>query len=169
MSATVPERTLDQRFDALALANERRLYRARLKEEIAAGNRDWREVLRHDDPLLRTMKVRELLLAIPKAGPKKVQAMMDRAGASESKTVGGLSGRQREALCTDSPLVGRPTVQERREKREAEKALKDAQRYRQEARDLRKEVDSLSRQLDSMYRKFEQINARRADLHEVAA
>lgn len=168
MSAVAPERTPAQRLVALDIANDRRIYRSRLKAEIAAG-RDWREVLRGDDPRLCTMKVRGLLLAIPGAGPKKVAAMMDRAGASESKTIGGLSARQREALCTDGPMIGRPTVAQRREQRDAERALKDAQRYRQEARDLRREVDSLSRQLDSMYRKFERMNEQRADLREATA
>ncbi|MEZ5125793.1 MAG: integration host factor, actinobacterial type [Thermoleophilia bacterium] len=104
MSATArqfnsaPERSLDQRMDALARANEVRSQRAALKTALKHGDVNLRDVL--DDPpsYLLTAKVLDLLTAAPKRGPKKAARIMERCRISPSKTVGGLSERQRAEL-----------------------------------------------------------------------
>lgn len=95
---TVPDRTLEQRFDALARANEIRSYRAALKDDLRWCRRSVLDVLESDDPRLATMKVYELLLAVPKVGRVKASRWLARASVSPSKTVGGLSPRQRVEL-----------------------------------------------------------------------
>jgi hypothetical protein len=47
---------------------------------------------------VQTAKVADLLLAVPKHGPVKVDKLLSRCRIAPAKTVGGLSQRQREAL-----------------------------------------------------------------------
>jgi hypothetical protein len=95
---TTPDRSLQQRLDALEKANTVRTYRAELKKDIAAAREDADAVLVSSDPLLATMKVGDLLLAVPGLGRVKVNYLFRRLGISPSKTVGGLSPRQRGQL-----------------------------------------------------------------------
>lgn len=97
---TIPDRTLAQRMSALEKANEIRIYRAALKREIAAGLVDAAGKLTDNDPMLETMKVHELLMAMPGTGRVKVNRILTREQVSPSKTIGGLSARQRGALVT---------------------------------------------------------------------
>ena len=94
----VPERSVAQRYRALELANEIRSYRAALKRDLKAGRRRVLEVLVAEDPMLDTMKVFDLLLAAPKIGRVRVNRALRACAISPSKTVGGLSARQRGEL-----------------------------------------------------------------------
>lgn len=93
-----PERSLQQRLDALAHANEIRFYRAQVKRDVKAGRRTIVDELVEVDELMATMKVFDLLLAVPKVGRVKALKVLNRERISPSKTVGGLSERQRLAL-----------------------------------------------------------------------
>lgn len=97
---TPPPRTTLQRLTALERANDIRTYRAQLKKDVKAGRVDVCAVLvaGEHDPRLVTMKVFELLLAAPKYGRVKANAALRRCSVSPSKTIGGLSGRQRGDL-----------------------------------------------------------------------
>lgn len=96
--ATTPDRSLAQRMDALALANEVRVARARLKRDLRAGRRSLAPLLLDPPEWLETAKVFDLLLATPKIGRVKAHKRMQRAMISPSKTMGGLSDRQRSCL-----------------------------------------------------------------------
>lgn len=85
-------------MDALLLANDVRVKRAKLKTEIKAGVRSVLDALNAPPPEAVTMKVFDLLLAVPKYGRIKVNKMLARVQISPSKTVGGLSPRQRREL-----------------------------------------------------------------------
>lgn len=91
----IPARTLEQRLTALAEANRIRTHRANLKRDIRAGRRSFLTALASPEPELKSMKVMELMLAIPKVGGVKVNKVLYRAAVSPSKTLGGLSDRQR--------------------------------------------------------------------------
>lgn len=93
-----PSRSLEQRLAALEVANTVRIHRSRVKREIASGRRHVVAVLVADDPLLDTMKVWDLLIAQPKRGRVRVNSLLTRLRISPSKTVGGLSERQRNDL-----------------------------------------------------------------------
>lgn len=95
---SAPVRSLDQRMNALELANQIRVYRADLKRRIAAGDIDIETVLRGDDPMLATMKVWDLLMAVPKVGRTKANRALQRTRTSPTKTIGGLSERQRQEI-----------------------------------------------------------------------
>jgi hypothetical protein len=98
MTVIAPERSLQQRLDALAHANEVRTYRAQLKRYMKTGLTRFPEVLCGDDPLLATMPVYDLLVSIPKVRRVKAQAVLAGARVSPSKTLGGLTDRQRRDL-----------------------------------------------------------------------
>lgn len=92
---TPPDRSLAQRMAALERANDVRTGRARLKRDIKAGRRDMIDVLLNPPVCADTMKVFDLLLAAPKIGRVKANQVLVRARVSPSKTVGGLTQRQR--------------------------------------------------------------------------
>lgn len=95
---TTPERSHAQRMDALVRANEIRTYRAELKRELKAGRADVGAILLRPDARVETMKVYDLLLAVPKLGRAKVHRALARVRMAPSKTVGGMSRRQRDEL-----------------------------------------------------------------------
>jgi S13-like H2TH domain len=93
-----PERSLTQRMDALKRANDIRTRRARLKRELKAGRTSIHGLLLDPPEYLETAKVFDLLLAVPKYGRVKVNRILTQCRISPSKTVGGLSERQRNEL-----------------------------------------------------------------------
>ena len=93
-----PERSLTQRMDALKRANEIRTRRARLKRDLKAGRAQIHGLLLAPPEYLLTAKVFDLLLAVPKYGRVKVNRILTHCRISPSKTIGGLSERQRNEL-----------------------------------------------------------------------
>ncbi|MGI8413586.1 MAG: integration host factor, actinobacterial type [Solirubrobacteraceae bacterium] len=93
-----PERSLGQRMDALARANDIRSRRAQLKRDLKAGRQPIHELLLAPPDYLETAKVFDLLLAVPKYGRVKVNKILTGCRISPSKTIGGLSQRQRTEL-----------------------------------------------------------------------
>jgi len=88
-----------QRREALNRANEVRTQRARLKKDLKAG-RSVHPLLLHPPEWLETLKVIELLLSVPKYGRVKANKVLTQCRISPSKTIGGLSERQRSELVT---------------------------------------------------------------------
>ena len=97
-SGAAPERSLTQRMDALRRANEIRTRRADLKRELKAGRQQIHGLLLDPPEYLQTAKVFDLLLAVPKYGRVKVNRILTQCRISPSKTIGGLSERQRGEL-----------------------------------------------------------------------
>ncbi len=97
-SIAAPERSLVQRMEALARANDVRSRRAQLKRDLKAGRQPIHELLLRPPEYLETAKVFDLLLAVPKYGRVKVNKILSQCKISPSKTVGGLSQRQRTEL-----------------------------------------------------------------------
>lgn len=95
---TAPERSLNQRMDALARANRIRSERARLKRELKAGRLSIHTLLLDPPEYLETAKVFDMMLAVPKYGRVKVNKILSTCRISPSKTIGGLSERQRSEL-----------------------------------------------------------------------
>jgi hypothetical protein len=91
-----PTRTLEQRMTALKHAQEIRLYRARLKQEVKSGEVDVVDLM--DDPLCETMKVGDALIAQHRVGKTKRNRILTKTGISPGRSFGGLSERQREEL-----------------------------------------------------------------------
>jgi hypothetical protein len=93
-----PERSLTQRMEALKRANDIRTRRAGLKRDLKAGRVHIHGLLLDPPEYLETAKVFDLLLAVPKYGRVKVNRILTQCRISPSKTVGGLSERQRGEL-----------------------------------------------------------------------
>lgn len=93
-----PDRSLQQRMDALQTANDVRTRRAQVKRELKAGRRSICDVLLTPPECVETAKVFDMILATPKFGRVKVNQVLQRCRISPSKTVGGLSQRQRAEL-----------------------------------------------------------------------
>jgi hypothetical protein len=96
--ALAPERSLDQRLEALARANDIRIRRAQLKRDLKAGAVRVEDVLAAPPDYLGTAKVFDMLLAVPKFGRVKASRFLNQCRISQSKTVSGLSERQRQEL-----------------------------------------------------------------------
>jgi hypothetical protein len=86
------------RIEALRRANDIRLRRAELKRKLKSGDAELDALLRSPPDYLETAKVFDLLLAVPKYGRVKVNKLLTQCQISPSKTVGGLSDRQRQHL-----------------------------------------------------------------------
>jgi len=97
-SERAPAQTLDQRLRALRQANEIRSRRAALKKELASGRVRIEDVLARPPDYAKTAKVQDLLLAVPKVGPARVARLLSRCRIAPSKTVGGMTERQRGEL-----------------------------------------------------------------------
>ena len=100
-SGTPPARSFAQQMDALRRANEIRSARAVLKRDLKAGRVQIHGVLLDPPEYLQNAKVSELLLAVPKYGRVKVNRLLTVCRISPSKTLGGLSERQRHELVTN--------------------------------------------------------------------
>lgn len=99
MEKQAPERSLAQRRAALEEANRIRSYRARVKRDVKAGRRGFESLLCDED--CATMKLIEAILALPKVGRVRANRVLRRTRVSPSKTLGGLTGRQREELLVE--------------------------------------------------------------------
>jgi len=96
--AQAPIRSLDQRMDALKRANDIRVRRAKLKKDLKDGRVQIESILNDPPDYVETAKVIDILMAVPKFGRVKAARFLNTCRISQSKTVGGLSDRQRAEL-----------------------------------------------------------------------
>jgi hypothetical protein len=96
--SAAPERSLTQRLDALERANIVRTRRAQLKRDLKSGRASIHTLLLEPPEYIETAKVFDMLLAVPKYGRVKVNKVLTQCRISPSKTIGGLSERQRDEL-----------------------------------------------------------------------
>jgi hypothetical protein len=85
-------------MDALKRANDVRTRRAQLKRDLRGGRTQIHGLLLDPPEYLQTAKVFDLMLAVPKYGRVKVNRILTQCRISPSKTIGGLSERQRDEL-----------------------------------------------------------------------
>jgi len=98
MQTHAPVRSLDQRMDALQRANDVRVRRAKLKKDLKDGKVKIEQILGAPPEYVETAKVIDILMAVPKFGRVKAARFLNTCRISQSKTVGGLSDRQRTEL-----------------------------------------------------------------------
>jgi hypothetical protein len=80
-------------MDALKRANDVRVKRAKLKKDLKEGKVRIEKILDNPPEYVSTAKVVDILMAVPKFG-----RFLTTCKISQSKTVGGLSDRQRTEL-----------------------------------------------------------------------
>src|SRR3954466_4355773 len=96
--SAVPERTNEQRMKALRRANEIRTARAQLKRDLKAGKVKIEQLLRDPPEYVLSAKAFDMIVAVPKYGRVKANKILTQCRISPSKTIGGLSERQRAEL-----------------------------------------------------------------------
>lgn len=97
-ASPAPARSLTQRLDALERANDVRTKRAALKRDLKCGRKSIDELLMDPPAFIETAKVFDMLLAVPKYGRVKTNKVLTTCRISPSKSIGGLSQRQRDEL-----------------------------------------------------------------------
>ena len=85
-------------LEALRRANDIRVKRAQLKKDLKSGEVSIEQILRDPPEFVSTAKVFDMLMAVPKFGRVKAARLLNTCRISQSKTVGGLSDRQRQEL-----------------------------------------------------------------------
>jgi hypothetical protein len=85
-------------MEALERANEIRTKRAQLKRDLKAGRASIHDILQEPPEWMETAKAFDFLLATPKYGRVKVNKVLVQCRISPSKTIGGMSQRQRTEL-----------------------------------------------------------------------
>src|SRR5262249_18814795 len=98
VQAQAPARSRDQRMEALKRANDIRVRRAQLKKDLKEGRVKIETILNAPPEYVSTAKVFDILMAVPKFGRVKAARFLNQCRISQSKTVGGLSERQRAEL-----------------------------------------------------------------------
>ena len=96
--AGVPGRSREQRLRALEQANEVRRARAKLKRELASGKIELVQILADPPACVRTARIRDVLLVVPKIGSVRAGRILAQCRIAHSKTLGGLTDRQRGEL-----------------------------------------------------------------------
>lgn len=90
---------MSQHLEALALAQEIRLGRARIKREVKAGERSVADVLGEIDEIAGGMPLRDLLLAVQGLGGKKVDQVIKDCQVKRDARVADIGLRtQRELI-----------------------------------------------------------------------
>ncbi len=90
--------TTPQHIQALARANQVRLARAELKRRVADGHVDVADVILACPREAEGMSVADLLTSQRRWGLTRCRAVLSAIPVSETKTIGTLTERQREAL-----------------------------------------------------------------------
>ena len=85
-------------MEALKRANDIRVKRAQLKKNLKSGEISIEQILADPPEFVSTAKVFDMLLAVPKFGRVKATRLLTQCRISQSKTIGGLSDRQRQEL-----------------------------------------------------------------------
>ncbi|MDQ3722691.1 MAG: hypothetical protein M3376_06410 [Actinomycetota bacterium] len=92
------DRSYIQRLDALDRANEVRTRRSELKKRLKSGRTSIHALLLDPPAYIETAKVIDMLLAVNKVGRVKAHKALQQCRVSPSKTIGGLSERQRAEI-----------------------------------------------------------------------
>lgn len=100
---SAPARSTDQRMAALELANDVRHRRSVAKRDLRAGRVSVADYIASPPEWMLTMKVIDLLVAAPKIGRVKANQILWRSRCSPSKTIGGISDRQRAEITSWLP------------------------------------------------------------------
>lgn len=97
---SAPDRSPEQRAEALARALEARQERALIRRQLKSGALNAREVLESCDDNLAwgALPIRAFLTALPGVGVARAQAIMREIDIADSRRLRGLGDRQRLEL-----------------------------------------------------------------------
>ena len=113
-----------QHLKALERANRVRLARARLKRQVASGERSAAEVIMASPWEADSMDISELLMSQRRWGRTRCRRVLLSLGLPENKQIGTMTERQRAALAaTLAAKVGAPRPERQEESRPMELTL----------------------------------------------
>jgi hypothetical protein len=114
---------VSQHMDALKRADEIRLGRARVKQEITSGTKTVADAL--DLECCQSMRLAQLLGAQRRWGEWRVAELLKAARVDPLRTVGALTAPERKRLlATPAPLLGLPRSRRRPRPRPVERSWK---------------------------------------------
>ena len=90
--------TNTQSLAALDLANQYRIERARIKKAVKSGEVPIIDLIVDPPPAVRTMTVHKLLMAQAGWGKQRATAACRDVAITDTKTLGGLTDRQRQVV-----------------------------------------------------------------------
>jgi guanylate kinase len=93
-----PNLSAQERRDALKAAVAARRTRAAFKEEIKVGKKSWKDAFSAQDESIKKMRVRELIESLPGVGEVRAKNILEKAGISPTRRVGGVGRSQYEKL-----------------------------------------------------------------------
>ena len=93
-----PNLTTQERRDALKAAVAARRSRAAFKEEIKVGKKSWKDAFSAQDESIKKMRVRELIESLPGVGEVRARNILEKAGISPTRRVGGVGRSHYEKL-----------------------------------------------------------------------
>ena len=93
-----PNLTTQERRDALKAAVAARRTRAAFKEDIKVGKKSWKDAFSAQDESIKKMRVRELIESLPGVGEVRARNILEKAGISPTRRVGGVGRSQYEKL-----------------------------------------------------------------------
>ena len=93
-----PKLTTQERRDALKAAVAARRIRAAFKEEIKVGKKSWKDAFSAQEESIKKMRVRELIESLPGVGEVRAKNILEKAGISPTRRVGGVGRSQYEKL-----------------------------------------------------------------------
>lgn len=100
--SVIPDRTVEQRATALERANHIRFTRAQWKRALKARQVEDPVAVFRDPPAeFEAMKVGDAMLAVPKVGAVRIGKVLRAGNVSPSKTLVGLSPRQRAVIVAE--------------------------------------------------------------------
>jgi len=99
IATEAPERSLTQRLDALDRANIVRTKRMKLKRDLKGRRTTLQALIQTPPDYILSMKLFDLVLAAPKYGRVKTNKVLTQCRIAPSKTIGGLTERQRNEIC----------------------------------------------------------------------
>lgn len=108
MDGTTMVNSPAQHMQALELANRVRLARSRLKRRVAKGEIDVAEVVTTCPWEAQTMEIGELLCSQRRWGRKRCHKFVEALQISETKKIGSMTRRQREALARNLLAAEKP-------------------------------------------------------------
>jgi hypothetical protein len=94
----LPDRILTQRMAALAKADEVRSYRSELKHNISTGISSIYDYLLDPPEMIWTMKLLDLMMAIPRYGSVRVNQILNVCRISPAQQIGDMSDYQRTEI-----------------------------------------------------------------------
>ena len=113
MHAHAPTSDGPQHLRALARANEVRLARAELKRQIADGSSSVAEIILDAPWEAETMTVADLLTSQRRWGTTRCRRLLQGIPISETKTVGSMTERQRQAVADELAREAAPARTQR--------------------------------------------------------